>query len=771
MHSDDGERPGPLDDGPGDPRSGFVVVRLQPDLPPGSAATLRAHAEDLGLAALAALLERLGDPPATRLVQVLEPERLLALERRAAGSPWPPLHSLTQYWRIDARLLDIAPEALAERVRRLPAVDHAYAEAVTWPAGVHADDDPLSPLQGYLDPAPAGIDARWAWSRPGGDGAGIGFVDVEEGWWLGHEAVARWGLAGPLAGDNRNLADRRDHGVAVLGVVAGADDAAGTVGIAPNVRSAQVSSVYRAATDDANRIADALVAAVAAGQPGDVVVVEMQKGNPPLPVEAEPDVLDAIRLASALGLVVVEAAGNGWQSLDARLGAAHPPSGAIVVGAAAPALSTWTPAGATAQVAGHGRISESNHGARVDCYAWGRGVATAGYGDLTPGADPARTYTGAFSRTSAATAIVAGAAVLTQAMYRAATGTLLSPGQLRAVLADPANGTPHVPAGARTIGHMPDLRRVAAALGLVPDVYLRDAVGDTGAAPGTGPTGQSPDVIVRADPVADPVAAFGEGSGTADDPALSTGPVAGRDNTVHVRVRNRGGTAATDVRALVYTTPVSTLQTPATWTVVGYTGPFTVPPGDALTVAPAITWAAADVPADGPRGLVVLLDHPADPAPPLPADLSWDEFVAVVRDGDNITFRNFHLVAPADPLVLDFLLAGAPDRDAEFDLEIGVRLPAGARLHLDLPPVAVSALPSGWRERTGPPGDDRHSRLELPLLRTTSLRGMRLHAGAAHRCRLHVTAPDGLGAGHGLGVAQFHAGIRVGGISWAVRPR
>lgn len=48
-------------------------------------------------------------------------------------------------------------------------------------------------------------------------------------------------------------------------------------------------------------------------------------------------------------------------------------------------------------------------------------------------------------------------------------------------------------------------------LGLVPDVYLRDNVGDTGVVPANGSISASPDVIVRPAAVVDPTAEFGEG--------------------------------------------------------------------------------------------------------------------------------------------------------------------------------------------------------------------------------------------------------------------
>ncbi len=42
-------------------------------------------------------------------------------------------------------------------------------------------DDSRSVSQGYLNPAPQGIDACYAWKFCGGDGAGIGFVEMDKG--------------------------------------------------------------------------------------------------------------------------------------------------------------------------------------------------------------------------------------------------------------------------------------------------------------------------------------------------------------------------------------------------------------------------------------------------------------------------------------------------------------------------------------------------------------------------------------------------------------
>ena len=143
--------------------SGFVVVRLARDLAPGDAKTLREYSEKRRLAGLARLLDALEDPETARVVTSLPVRELLELEKEATRSELPPLHSLTSYWRIDCRRVDADLDEVVRALNELPEVDLAYREFTATDPTVNAADDTWNAGQNYLDAAPTGIDARWAW--------------------------------------------------------------------------------------------------------------------------------------------------------------------------------------------------------------------------------------------------------------------------------------------------------------------------------------------------------------------------------------------------------------------------------------------------------------------------------------------------------------------------------------------------------------------------------------------------------------------------------
>ncbi|MCW5805618.1 MAG: S8 family serine peptidase [Deltaproteobacteria bacterium] len=317
--------------------------------------------------------------------------------------------------------------------------------------------------QGYLGPAPAGIDAPAAWRR-GHRGAGVWFADVEGGWNRTHEDLP--GDRIEMAPGGRPVPDRswEAHGTAVLGEVVGRDNGKGVVGIAPDVERVFTSSLLR--EDGGVDVADAIDTAANKLRPGDVLLIELQSGGPRtryIPVEYWDDVFDAIKAATDRGVVVIEAAGNGYEDLD------HPDyegafdrdvrdSGAIMIGAGAPARAGYDD---------RAKLDFSNYGARVDVQGWGRKVATLDYGDLQACDDEHarykdRDYTDEFSGTSSASPIVAGAAIILQGIAKQLYDRPLPPAQLRRLLRE--TGTPQTGDTTRQIGPRPDLARAIDAL-------------------------------------------------------------------------------------------------------------------------------------------------------------------------------------------------------------------------------------------------------------------------------------------------------------------
>jgi hypothetical protein len=206
-----------------------------------------------------------------------------------------------------------------KKLKDMPGIEKAYKEYTPSLPAIDPTDDVYATDQDYLEAAPIGVDAVWAWTQSECEGAGVGFVDCEWGWVVGHEDLS---AASPSVIHNDNCygsggsfgSDWYYHGTAVLGEVVGTDNTTGIVGIAPSVDYVKMSSFYDAVTDDHADTAESIVVAIDEMNAGDVMLLEIQKDYKPTEID-EAD-FDTIRLAVANGIVVVEAAGNGAYDLD-----------------------------------------------------------------------------------------------------------------------------------------------------------------------------------------------------------------------------------------------------------------------------------------------------------------------------------------------------------------------------------------------------------------------------------------------------------------------
>jgi len=328
--------------------------------------------------------------------------------------------------------------------------------------------------QGYLNPAPVGVDARYAWRFPGGSGRNVRVIDLEWGWNFTHEDLLQ-NQGGVIAGRNSS---NNDHGTAVIGVIGGDRNNFGVTGISPD-------AVVSAVSFTTIRTAAAIRIAADRLRPGDIMLLEIHRSGPAasgqgqhgyIAIEWWPDDYAAIRYATRKGVIVVEAAGNGYQNLDAAIynqrprgfpatwrnpfNPANPSSFAVLVGAGAPPPGTHGN--------NHGpdrsRLGFSNYGRRVDCQGWGREVTSTGYGDLQGGGNRNRWYTNRFSGTSSASPCVVGALACMQGILRARNARRLTPATAINLMRTTGSPQMDAPGRPRTqrIGNRPNLKQMVA---------------------------------------------------------------------------------------------------------------------------------------------------------------------------------------------------------------------------------------------------------------------------------------------------------------------
>ena len=414
-----------------DDRARIAALAGAPARPRVAAAVLqRAAAKARGPLPALADLARYAVIDAAGGARPADRETLVRLAARLAADP-------------AVRLAFLEPRAVPAALGFDAFTGRAPAPAATLAAATSDTTPDFSLQQGYLDAAPDGIGARAVWSIPGGRGAGVAVVDVEGAWLWEHEDLPEPFLD---LGVHSEELSWRNHGTAVVGQIRGLDNDLGVDGLVPDA-DVGGSSIF------GQGFPQALLAAAAHLQPGDIVLIELHAPGPNsndsgsqfgyVPMEFWQDNFDAIRALTDLGIIVVEAAGNGQQDLDdpVYLGLfdrEQRDSGAIMVGAT-DGSALW-PAWFT------------NHGGRVDLSGWGEDVVTCGYGDLQGGQETAW-YTARFAGTSSASPIVVGAVASLQGMVAAQTGLHLDAGLARTILRQ--TGTPVQ--GDQQVGPRPDL--------------------------------------------------------------------------------------------------------------------------------------------------------------------------------------------------------------------------------------------------------------------------------------------------------------------------
>lgn len=343
------------------------------------------------------------------------------------------------------------------------------------PPGPNMSNDPYWVDEWYFKEAPRGTDVQYGWSKTGGDGSGIRLGDVEVVLPLSHvdlpeNKIKTFGMSGSVP------AYQADHATAVLGIIMAKDDDKGMIGGVPELDKAIVVANV---SGGAFATGDSIVKAAAKLRPGDVLLIEHECTLPVIglannqfglgiPAEINKDAFDAIEAATAGGVIVIEAGGNGdgsgvpvdFDTLKVDAVSVFKPgtpnfreSRAIVVSAAYFDVGSQK----------NKREAYAPFGDRVDCYARGSNVATCRSSAVLAAAGLASTAVlGTFGGTSASAAIIAACAIQIQSLLKQNNKPLLTPLGMRDLFRSLENGTE--PAAelptARPIRFMPDMKKI-----------------------------------------------------------------------------------------------------------------------------------------------------------------------------------------------------------------------------------------------------------------------------------------------------------------------
>ncbi len=215
--------------------------------------------------------------------------------------------------------------------------------------------------------------------------------------------------------------------------------------------------------------------------------------------------------------------------------------------------------------------------------------------------------------------------------------------------------------------------------------YIRDSIDDSGTEPVfANRLSASPDIIVRSEQVDDPQGELGQTVKHRYD--LCDLVEDGQDNYIYLRVQNRGAVAGNCTATVYFTDPGMAIANPAAWTNIGQLNIQNLVAGEFRVVGP-LTWPDTLVPASGHYCLISILDSPSDPAPDLTAIHSLDDFVYMVRNSNNVAWRNIDVedVIPGGSSSWSFYMEGPQGASHHAELQVDlVNFPATATVLVKL---------------------------------------------------------------------------------------
>ena len=318
----------------------------------------------------------------------------------------------------------------------------------------------------------------------------------------------------------------------------------------------------------------------------------------------------------------------------------------------------------------------------------------------------------------------------------------------------------------------------------VPALYMRHNLADDGTSH-TGSLSDSPDIIVRNNPVANPQATFSTPASIVSDAESDPYVAVGQANYVYLRAWNRGADAP-NTFATVYWSPPSTLVSPDLWTLIGSSYYPDVPPGSVVQASnPGVVWPADKIPAAGHYCFVAMIGNAASPPPDPSSFATFDDYMNYIFANNNITWRNFNVGLQLGPLPpwwrfrqLPVLVAGAWDKARPFAIEVEAELPDESCLALNVPHWLGRAAKPGhgvveeMEDFEREPAERRRLLVPLPVKGRHLLGEIELPRGARAWSRLLVELPDaGAKEPYRVVIRQLYRSREVGRITWQATHR
>lgn len=214
------------------------------------------------------------------------------------------------------------------------------------------------------------------------------------------------------------------------------------------------------------------------------------------------------------------------------------------------------------------------------------------------------------------------------------------------------------------------------AVGIGPEIYIRDNTADDGTVPNAAPLYRSPDIIVRQNQEASPQTTFAD----LNDDSLSENVEAGQDNWIYLRMQNRGSVEG-DVEVRVYWSPPNTFAFPTQWNLIGTINVTAVQP-NALSIGEVI-WPQHDLPPVGHFCLIAELHNTVDPAPDKTLITNGAMFSKFIAESNNFAWKNINVVdvLPSGLVNLEFLISGDNESSSEIQIDL-TDIPNTAEVYL-----------------------------------------------------------------------------------------